>query len=216
MKWGVVMKRRSPRSGVRLAAVVVAVTVGCGLLAGCSSESLAKTEAKRDFADMIDGIIPEAEAGGAGEEQLTILRNSHGEGVVSLEDTRAVTRAAVQCVKDAGSDAFYAERTTESGLVLPEYNSLANTPEQLAIADACSTKVEFWVRMAYVMQPASIALNDAHLDQQAPVVRACLNREGYDVAQELSTHVLLRQAAQIKVDSASRVDCLAEAGIEGF
>jgi hypothetical protein len=195
-----------------LAAVVAAIFV----LGGCTSEDLAKSEAKRDFADMIQGALEDAEAGGAGDEQLAILRNAQTEGVVSLEDARTVTLAAVQCVQDAGSDAFYEERTTESGLVLPEYNSLANTPAQMAIADACSTDVEFWVRMAYVMQPTSIAVKDAFLDRQVPLVRTCLDREGYAADPEATTHEVLRQALQVKTDTASAVDCLAEAAIDGF
>ncbi|MCB2411462.1 hypothetical protein LGT39_01195 [Demequina sp. TTPB684] len=186
------------------------------VLSGCSSESLAKTEAKRDFADMIDGIIQEAEAGGAGDEQLAILRNAQAEGVVSIEDARAAARAMVQCVKDAGSDAFVADQTMESGVVLPAYNYLADTPEQAAIGDACDAKEAFWVNGAYQMQPSSLALNDAYLDQQAPVVRSCLEREGYEVDADVSTHDLLRRAAQVKVDTQSGVDCLAEAGIESF
>ncbi len=200
----------------RLLGLLFAMGFSCLIMAGCSSDALAASEAQRDFRDMIQGVIDDAQAGGAGEEQLAVLRNAQTEGAMSLEDARAVTRAAVQCVKDAGSDAFYQERTTETGLVLPEYNSLANTPEQMAIADACSTQVEFWVRMAYVMQPTSIAQKDAYLDQQVPLVIACLEREGYNVDPGLSTRDVLRQAVQVNTETAGAVDCLAEAGIEGF
>jgi len=201
---------------LRLLRAMAGVAVALVVLAGCASEDMAKSEAKRDFADMIQGALDDAEAGGAGDEQLAILRNAQTEGVVSVEDARTVTLAAVQCVQDAGSDAFYQERITESGLVLPEYNSLANTPAQLAIADACSTDLEFWVRMAYVMQPTSIAVKDAYLDRQVPLVKTCLDREGYAADPEASTHEVLRQALQVKTDAASAVDCLAEAKIDGF
>ena len=133
-----------------------------------------------------------------------------------MEDARAVAYAMVSCVEDAGSEALYSEQTTDSGLVRPIVNSLADTPEQMAISDACDTKEHFWVDGAYQMQPVSIALNDAYLDKQVPLVRSCLEREGYAADPEATTHEVLRQALQVKTDTASAVDCLAEAEIDGF
>ncbi len=140
---------------LRLLRAMVGVAVGLVVLARCASEDLAKSEAKRDFADMTQGALDDAEAGGAGDEQL-------------------------------------------------------------AIADACSTDLELWVRMAYVMPPTSIAVKDAYLDRQVPLVKTCLDREGYAAGPEASTHEVLRQALHVKTDTASAVDCLAEAKIDGF
>lgn len=190
--------------------------ISCLVLAGCTSGDLAKSEAKRDFADMIQGVLEDAEAGAAGEAQREILRHAQAEGVVSMEDAREAASAMVQCVEDAGSEALITDQTMQSGVVPPAYNWKADTPEQAAIGDACDTQEAFWVNGAYQMQPASIALNDAYLDKQLPLVRTCLQREGYPTDPAATTHEVLRQALQVKIDTASAVDCLAEAKVEGF
>lgn len=198
--------------GVPAAAAIACVVVS----AGCSSDDLARSEAERDFGLMIDGMIQEAEAGGAGEAQLAILRHARAEGVVSIEDARTAAMSMVECVEDAGSEAFITDQTMQSGVVLPAYNYRSNTPEEQAIGDACDMQEAFWVNGAYQMQPASIALNDAYLDQQVPLVRTCLEREGYAADPEATTHEVLRQALDVKTDTASAVDCLAEAKIGSF
>lgn len=203
-------------NGIHLLRALAGLAVSVFVLAGCTSEDLAKSEAKGEFADMIEGMINDAEAGGAGEAQLEILRHAQADGVVSMEDARAAANAMVQCVEDAGSEAFITDQTMQSGVVLPAYNWKSDTPEQAAIGDACDTQEAFWVNGAYQMQPASIALNDAYLDKQLPLVRACLQREGYAADPEATTHEVLRQALQVKTDTASAVDCLAEAKIDGF
>jgi len=161
-------------------------------------------------------MIQEAEAGGAGDAQLAILRRAESEGELSLEDVRAATRAAVACVKDAGSDAFYEEHTSESGLVVPGHSSLANTPEQEAIADACDQEEYWWVFVVYTSQPISQTLQDAFLEQQAPLVRSCLEEHGYAVPPDATTREVLRQAYQVSIDTEPQVDCIWKFGIEGF
>jgi len=185
-------------------------------LSGCSSESLAQESAKQDFAFMIEELIQSAEDGGAGDEQLAILRNAQATGFVSIEDARMAARAMVECVKDAGSDAFVADQTMESGIVVPVYNYLADTPQQQAIGDACDTREAFWVNGAYQMQPRSLEMNDAYLERQAPVVRSCLEREGYELDEDMGTREVLRRAAEVSIDTGSAVDCLSEAHITGF
>jgi hypothetical protein len=192
--------------------------IGCATLAlsSCSSESLAQESAKQDFAFMIEELIQSAEDGGAGDEQLAILRNAQATGFVSIEDARMAARAMVECVKDAGSDAFVADQTMESGIVVPVYNYLADTPQQQAIGDACDTREAFWVNGAYQMQPRSLEMNDAYLERQAPVVRSCLEREGYELDEDMGTREVLRRAAEVSIDTGSAVDCLSEAHITGF
>jgi len=197
-----------------LGALVVAVLVGV-VLVGCSTETGAQADSAV-FADLVASIIQEAEAGGAGDAQLAILRQAQSDGWLSIEVDRAVNRAAVECVNDAGSYAFYQETTMESGLVLPGFSALADTPEQEAIADACTTEVQFWVNGLYQMQPTSMQLNETYLDQQIPLVRSCLERNGYTVVPDATTHELLRQAVDVRSETNSGVDCLTEARIESF
>jgi len=196
-----------------LGALVVAVLAGV-VLAGCT-EATVPTEPE-SFADQIAAAIQEAEAGGASDAQLAILRTAQSEGEISIEDARAATRAAVECVNDAGSSAFYGEHTEGSGLVVPWYSSLADTSEQMAIADACDQREDFWVNMIYQTQPTSQAVNDAFLEQQVPLVRSCLEQNGYTVDPGATTREVLHQAFDVMMDTEPQVDCLTTFGIEGF
>jgi hypothetical protein len=195
--------------------LLAAALVGCVVLVGCATESVEEAETE-SFADQIAIAIAEAEAGGAGDAQLAILRQAQTEGEISIEDARAAARAMVECVNNAGSQASYDERTNESGLVVPGYSALANTDEQQVIADACDAQEAFWINMIYQTQPASVAVNDAYLDQQAPLVRTCLEREGYATDPDATTIELLRQAADARDETDLAVDCLTEAKIDGF
>jgi hypothetical protein len=189
--------------------------LACVVLAGCTIESVTPEEPE-SFDEQIAAVIEQAEAEGAGDAQLAILRQAQVEGVLSIEGARAAARAAVECVNDAGSYAFYDEFTMESGLVVPGYNSAATTSEELAIADACDYQEDRWVNMFYQTQPGSTAANEVYLEQQVPLVRSCLERNGYSVAPDATTSELLSQASQVREDTEWAVDCLAEAEIGSF
>ncbi len=194
---------------------ISAIVVGCVVLAGCDTEPPVETESQ-SFAEIVASVIADAEEGGAGDAQLEILRNAQAQGEVSLEDARVAARAMVQCVNDAGSEAFYSEITDDTGLVIPRYDSASDTDQQVSIAEACDTKEAFWVNMAYQIQPSSQEMNDAYLDERAPIVRSCLEREGYTTDPNASTRELLRQATQVTIDTDSAVNCLVEANIHGY
>ncbi len=194
----------------------VLLAAGVASLAGCSAAPSGQTEADLDFADMIGSTIQEAEAGGASDDQLAILREAQAAGVVSFEEAREAALAVIDCVENAGSEAVYGERTTDEGLVLPQYSWLSGTPQQEAIGDACDTQEAFWVNGAYQMQPTSLALRDAYLDRRMPVVRACLEDAGYAVDPVATTHEVLRQALDVAIETEWAVDCLTEANIDGF
>lgn len=194
---------------------LVAAMLGCVILAGCDSEPATQAEPE-SFDTLVASAIDEAKAGGAGEAQLAILERSQSEGEVSLEDARAATRAAVDCINAAGSSATYEEATGKSGLIVPGHSSLANTDEQLALADKCDAQEYWWVFMVYTSQPTSQGLQDAYLEQQVPLVRSCLEKNGHAAPSDATTIEVLRQATDVKTESDGAVDCLAEAKIEGF
>jgi len=190
------------------------VLAGGVVLVGCGTETGAQADSET-FADQIAAAIEQAEAGGASEAQLAILRQAQIDGEVSLEDARATAHAVVECVNNAGFSSFYSEHTEGSGLVIPEY-SYSSDPEQEAITDACMVQEDAWVSMVYQMQPSSQAREDAFLEQQAPLVRRCLETNGYTVAPNATTHEVLCQAVDAILETDGVVDCLVEAGIDGF
>jgi len=197
-----------------LGALVVAV-LGCVVLAGCSKATVQTQPTEPEsFADQIAAAIQEAEAGGAGDTQLAILRKAQSEGELSLEDARAAARAAVECINDAGSFAFYSEHTGRSGLVIPEYSWSVDTSEQEAIGNACDQREAFWVNMVYQAQPSSVELTEGYREQQTPILRSCLERNGYTVDPDASTNDLIAQALLVDSETSSAVDCITEAGIE--
>lgn len=196
-----------------LAAAAVLASVALG---GCTSEASQRRSDERDFGYMIDGLINEAEAGGAGEAQLELLRSAREAGVVSVDDVRTAALAMVACVEAAGSEAFIDDVTSPAGLVRPGVNSLANTPEQMDIASRCDDQEHFWIDGAFQMQPTSIAKTDAYLVRQEPVLRECLDRAGYAVDAQAGAHEVARRALEVRDQTGGSVDCLAEADITSF
>jgi len=205
---------RQPGSTMK---VLVAVGGFVGL-AGCSATVTATDPTS--FADIVAAAIQGAEADEASEAQLALLREAQSEGSMSIEGERAAVRAAVKCINDAGVSAAYADHTMKSGLVVPRYVASVDNALGLdatdAILNACDAQEYFWVDKVYQAQPTSVAVNDAYLDQQAPIVRACLEREGYDTNADATTHELLRQALDVALDTGFSTDCLREAEIDGF
>jgi len=215
---GVIMKPKGDRvltPGVRrrdFATTLSVIAIGCVVLGGCAKATV-PTEPE-SFADVVAAAIQEAEAGGASDAQLAILRQAQSEGELSLEDARTAAHAVVDCINDAGSFAFYGEHTASSGLVTPEYSWSVDTSEQEAIGNACDQQEAFWVNMIYQAQPSSVELTEGYRAQQAPILRSCLERNGYTVDPDASTNDLIAQALLVDSETSSAVDCITEAGIE--
>ena len=195
--------------------VTLSMAVALALLAGCSKGTSPQTE-PTSFDEIVKTAIAEAEAGGASEAQLALLSQAQLEGEISLETARAATRAGVECITAAGSYALYSEEARGSGLVIPGFSYASDTTEQQAIGDACERKENFWVVQVYATQPSSKAVNDAYLEQQVPVVRSCLEREGYTVPSDATTLEVLNKAADVLSDTKGALNCLYEARIDGF
>jgi len=194
---------------------LLTVVLACAVLAGCEYEPL-PVDQDQTFDEMIVSAIWEAEHNGAGEAQLALLREAQSEGKVTFEEAKTAAHAVVDCIDAAGSQGFYEEKVNGSGLLVPEYYSLANTDEQTAIADACDTQEGFWVVTIYQMQPSSQEMRDAYLEQQAPLLRACLEDAGYATDPDDTAYDLARQAKQALIDTDGDVNCYGEANLDGF
>jgi hypothetical protein len=190
------------------------MVLGCVVLAGCAA-NVGPTNGR--FADDLAVAIEDAEANGAGETQLSVLRHAQEVGGVTLEDARAAARAAVECMQDAGVDATYQEETEESGLVVPGYVAGWTNGQAvpLAVIDACDQRDSFWVSMIYQTQPSSLESNDAYLERQLPVLIACLNDHGYTTDPSASPADLVRHALDVANQTGGTIDCVSEAGIDG-
>jgi len=211
------MGRGRGGTGMAIGMSALVAAFWCVVLAGCAKATgPTQSTEPESFADVVAAAIQEAEAGGAGDAQLAILRKAQSEGELSLEDARVAARAAVECMTDAGILVGYSEHTRRSGLVVPEYSAewIMGDDEHNAVIDACDQREDLWVNMVYQTQPTSLAMNEEYNDQQAPLVRSCLERNGYATDPDASPLDLMRQAIQVEVDTDSAVDCLTEAEIE--
>lgn len=197
------------------AAALLAVAALCVSVAGCEASNSSASEPE-DFTDIVAAAIAEAKEGGASDAQLALLEGAQARGELSLQDAREAARSAVECVDSAGFDGIYAEETKPSGLVVPWFTSPVDTSEQMAVYDACSQQEYWWVFTVYAMQPTSQALQDAYLEKQVPLVKACLQENGFDVAPDATTIDILRQARDVNSASESAIDCIWKFGIEGF
>ncbi len=207
---GVGTFRRSRRA-TRVATAVLA----CAVLAGCAAES-SPPEHVATFSEVVDVALQEAVTGGAGETQLAILRQAQKDGSLTVEDTRAAARSAVDCMNAAGFSATYGEQKDDSGLIVPEYTAGFDAGQDISGIDTCDQQEFFWVNMVYQTQPLAVEKTDARLEQQAPVIRKCLEGNGYTTDPSSSPRDLARQASKVAQESNGAVDCLAEAGISGF
>lgn len=197
----------------------LALALACFVASGCGAPVVAPTY-PTTFPGIIASALAEAEAGGAGEAQLAILRQAAADGEISIESARAAARAAVQCMSDGGIYAAYHEDGMKSGLVIPGYIAGGGTADQMSAQDvvitACDNRESFWVNSVYQGQPTSVAVNDAYLDQQVPIVRSCLERSGYHTDPDATTHEVLRQALDVAQATSFELNCLGEAEIESF
>ena len=189
--------------------------LGCAMLAGCTVESPAP-EHVAAFSEVIEVAIQEAVAGGAGETQLTILRQAQEDGSLTFEDTRAAARSAVDCMNASGFSATYGEQKNDSGLIVPEYTAGFDAGQDISGIDRCDQQEFLWVNMVYQTQPSAVEKTDARLAQQAPVIRKCMEDNGYTTDPSSSPRDLARQASKVAQESNGAVDCLTEAGISGF
>jgi len=211
------MGRGRGGTGTAMGLSALVVAFGCVVLAGCAKATgPTQSTEPESFADVVAAAIQEAEAGGAGDAQLAILRKAQLEGELPIEDARAAARAAVECMTEAGISAYYGENHRKSGLVVPGYSAewIMGDDEQNAVIDACDQRENFWVSSVYQTQPSSLELTDGYRAQQAPILRSCLERNGYATDPDASPLDLMRQAIQVEVDTDSAVDCLTEAEIE--
>lgn len=115
----------------------------------------------------------------------------------------------------SGLNARYEESTLSYGLTVPGYTiDHAAGADTDAEVDACDRRKFFWVSQVYQLQPSSRELVRHYVDQKAPLLRACLEKNGAKLADNLSGSDLANRASQEMVNSGGKVNCLADVGID--
>lgn len=189
---------------------VLAVLSACATTEGPSSRL---DEAGAVVAEALD----EARAAGAGAAQLADLSAAAESGTLSVESAREAARRAVTCMQQAGIEAEYLEDTLSHGLVLPGYTAHYDTEVDVQSdlqVEACDEQEFRWVNQVYQLQPSSLEAIDAHVEQRAPAILACLVANGIEASAEETGAELAQKASQAAYDSLGEVSCLADAGID--
>lgn len=199
--------------GTLTAGMVVAIA----LCAGCAGQASEENVPGGPFAE----ALAEAREGGAGPDQLADLEAAAQAQGVSIEMAREAARRAVACMTDAGLSAAYVESTTNSGLVIPSYRvevSATSTVESDGDAQisACDVREAFWINQLQQTQPTSVQMNEEYANQQEPVLRACLARNGIATEPDATGADLAQESLEVIRESDGDINCLAEAGITSW
>lgn len=205
-------------------AVVALGAMALGALSGCGAAEPSEGNPTAEFSESIQRVIAEAEAGGANEAQLAILRDAAVTGEITLDQARDAMLATIACFEKAGLAATYELTTEESGLQIPGYGVQAEveglTDDQVQqLIDGCDNAESFWVNMLYQTQPTSHAVRQAHVRSRLPALLNCLSEHGVEVDADDDIDSILRASSQLMFDtinSAEPVNCASEAGIGSY
>jgi hypothetical protein len=204
-----------PALWTHVALVVVALTV----LAGCSSDGGDATDLEREFDVRVSEAIEEATDAGASAQQLEILERAAAQGGVTFEDAKVAAQYTMDCMSARGVSSTYEETALSNGLTIPGYTVQAEKADGSSAfedLEQCENSESLWVNMLYQMQPSSIEANLAFIEEQAPVVRKCLEDAGYDTDPDATGMELVIHSSDVARQTGGTVDCAFEAGIMGY
>lgn len=194
------------RSSTWLAWLALVMVSGC-TSAGASSESTASSVALQALGDARDA--------GASDAQVATLEHAVSTGSVVIEEVREAARRTVSCMQAAGLDARYDERTLSHGVVVPGYLvDVAPDQDVDAEVESCDEREFHWISKTYQLQPSSIEAAEQFVEQRAPAIRACLERNGVTTRADDSGHDLATTSSRAMNESGGAVSCLAEAGVD--
>jgi hypothetical protein len=202
------MSRRRGNVTVALVALTVFIA-GCVPAAGED-----RTSHSSVFSDL---LIEAEESGTASSAQIAALRLGVEDERIGIEAAREAARRALSCLQESGVKAEYAERSLSYGLLVPGYVVKHEPGEDVDTQIATCDEREFaWVNELYQVQPSSLEASERYVEQQAPVILACLRRNAVDVDSRASGSELARVASRAFSDSDGRTNCLAEAGVDAW
>lgn len=199
------------RSYLPPSCVIALCAAGCSVGQGVTAPDTESSTAV--FAEVLD----EARAAHASDAQLAELDASVATGAVPVEAAREAARRAVTCMQQAGLDAHYEEAKLAHGVLLPRFTVTPVEGQDVETRiETCDQREFLFLNKAYQLQPSSLEAMERYVEQQAPVLRECLEDNGVRTDPDASGHALANRASQAMGDTAGEVNCLAEAGIEAW
>lgn len=161
---------------------------------------------------MFNEALANAREGGASAQQLAELEDAEILGEIDLETARAATRRTVKCIQDSGYSAEYADAEVNGGRIVPSFSVETDGEVQ---AQSCEARESYWVLNLFATQASALEADRAYFEQQRPILLACMEENGIDVAADDDIYALLEQALQERMAGGS-FNCLRQAGIDGF
>lgn len=191
------------------------------LLVGCAGPQSTSDV----FSQAVEPVIDEAREKGASDQQLAFLDEARGHGSLDFELAKQAVLNAVACMKEGGIDAQLSEYQTSAGLEVPGYSAAVASPtldmsEEAAqeIVDNCDNRESWWVLSFYQTQPSSVQLVDVELASKARALWDCLERAGRldSLTNDATPREIANHASDVAFETNFRIDCVSEAGIDGF
>lgn len=171
------------------------------------------------FAERLAAAVEEAGSSGAGEDQLALLERAGDKGVVTFEMARQARRAFTECAAEAGVEVSFRETTRPDGWVtwvtMVDGAGAAGTER---IAADCERRESLWVTALYSTQPSAVQATADYLDQQASVLRSCLEDAGFkpDPDATGTELAILSSRTDDQLMREAWALCLHAIGVDGF
>lgn len=217
-RWVVLHWSHRPGRAFGHASLFAGLVIAALLFSACGRSGSEVAE-DRLFAERLAAAVEEASTSGAGEDQLALLHRAGDEGVVTVEMARQARRAFAECAAKAGVQVSFRETTRPDGWVTwVTMVDGAGASDAERIAADCERREALWVTALYSTQPSAAQATADYLDQQASVLRACLEEAGFKpdpdatgmelaILSSRTDDQLMREAGAL---------CLHAIGVDGF
>ncbi|TQL02508.1 hypothetical protein [Cellulomonas sp. SLBN-39] len=192
--------------------VATGVVLVLSLVAACGSPAQPETET---VDDAFAGIVAEAEAAGADEEQLDAL----ADGVVTYDEYETSMQRAFACMRDQGFTVTVNGTKESRGVTLLDFQVAGTTAATDLATDAgralmedCTERHSAAVDTSWqALSPDAVAFNDRLEAALAPPLLECLRGYDVDVPDDATMHELVLHSQDLLVRDESK-DCLTDVG----
>lgn len=149
--------------------------------------------------------LAQAEAGGAGEAQLAVLRAAERTGEIDFDTVLGLVERSLACMERSGISSETPEpHELLPGHAIPAYSFAATAEgmtedEVLEAADACLYEHSYWAEAALADPRGFPDAYDAALREDLPDVLACLEENGAEVDDDATLEEVRVAAAELTV-----------------
>lgn len=190
------------------------------LLPACGGPSPAEpgVEAESGLVD-VHQVLAQARDNGASAAQIALLEEAAAQGEVTLEIARQARRNLQDCAATAGVDIQFHEVTRPDGWVewVTEFPDVEGRDVQQVVKD-CEDRESGLIVSVYSSQPSAVTAKEDYLNDQKPVLIACLEQQGLTPDPALDGMTIARSVMEVDDQSMREggLQCLLELGLHGI